>query len=384
MAAFIPKRELLNVHFEGYKLSGNTLTKIRIKLPDPVKVAKLEEDEFSYQHVRAHTLHNHLQCDPLDLYSVYWCDNEGSVIKGTLSNDFLVTHKVFSHSTSKIELWANSSLLFLGNGMGLTCAGDNRIILFKKEVCLSTETSTSEQWIVLDTVTAGDFGAPVMIVTAVLGVTGSYVDILCAQFSSSSRNGAAPVPELGNNPIVYKWLRIDLRVSPSVMENIKAEDVLGHHIMCEIPSRSQTLYAAFQQESNTMNTELLFMSETTPGQTESSRLMMEETSENRSVCSGGGFNGGGGDDGDIFEEPDKHHGLGYKDDEGEVYQWSQTEEDIVISFHLEEDVTKKDVWCVIDRSEVSVGLSDGKTLLRGELAHNIDPEGSTWTIDQNM
>lgn len=388
MAAFTTNRELLNVHFEGYKLSSSSLTRIRKTLADPVRIAKLKDDEFSYQHVRAHTLHNYLYCDPSSPYSVYWCDNEGSVIKGTLSNDVLSTQNVFSHSTSKVESWTNFTMSFLGNEMGVSCAGGDRIILFKREECPSTETAASERWCVLTSVTAGDSGEPVMIVTAGLGATGSHVDILCAQFSSSSGKEKAPTSKQGNVSVVYKWLRINLGVNSSVTGHVRAEDVVDHSVMCEIRSRSHMLYTAFQHEPTTMTTQLLLMTETTPtptalsGPTESSRLQKKGTSEKRVLCGGSDSNGAG--TGDKFEEPDRHCGLGYKDDESEKYQWSQTEEDVVISFQLQEDVTKKDVWCVMERGEVGVGLSDGKTLLRGELAHDIDPEGSTWTIDQNM
>lgn len=64
------------------------------------------------------------------------------------------------------------------------------------------------------------------------------------------------------------------------------------------------------------------------------------------------------------------------------YRWSQTDEDVIISFDLPSDVTKRDVVCHIEMSHVTFSLSDGTSLIRGELFGNIDVDGSCWTMDQ--
>ena len=250
MDPFKPKGELLNFHFEGYKLSSNSLTHIGKALSDPVMLAKVGKDEFSYQHLRAHTLHNHLHYDPSDSYSVYWCNNHGSVIKGTLHHDAICTQSVFNLSIAKIEPWINFSLLFLGNKMGIVCAGDANIILFKIEEYPSTENtnSISEQWNVLSTLKAGDLGAPVTLVTAGLGARGHRVDILCALFSSSS-NKETLHEEQEDALVLYKWLRIDLKFNPSLTADIRTDDVFDDYVMCEIPSRTHALYSAFQHDN---------------------------------------------------------------------------------------------------------------------------------------
>ena len=70
--AFKPNRELLNANFEGYKLAEDALPSFSKDLAVGVSVAKLKDEQFSYQHVRACSLHNHLVMDPEEDSSVYW------------------------------------------------------------------------------------------------------------------------------------------------------------------------------------------------------------------------------------------------------------------------------------------------------------------------
>ena len=70
--AFKPTGEFLNANFEGYKLAEDRLPSFSKVLSVGVNVAKLRDEQFSYQHVRAFSLHNHLVMDPGDDSSVYW------------------------------------------------------------------------------------------------------------------------------------------------------------------------------------------------------------------------------------------------------------------------------------------------------------------------
>ena len=72
MSQFKPTRALLNVNFEGYKLSEEPLRSVARALPAAVGTARLRSDQFSFQHVRAFSLHNHLVADPFDEARVYW------------------------------------------------------------------------------------------------------------------------------------------------------------------------------------------------------------------------------------------------------------------------------------------------------------------------
>ena len=82
---------------------------------------------------------------------------------------------------------------------------------------------------------------------------------------------------------------------------------------------------------------------------------------------------------DIMDVSSTHMGLGYSTD----YNWDQSGEDITITIPLSDNISKGDIFCVIDSDSIVVGLTDGTTFVRGNLFDVIDPETSTWTIENN-
>lgn len=113
--AFKPNRDKLNPKFEGYKLGGEPLACVSQSFKTAVRVARLKEEDFSYQHVRAFTLCNHLVADPWDSQSVYWCVSDGSVLKGsyTVRNLYLrgVRMLFYVHKLIKIFIQLHRRLL---------------------------------------------------------------------------------------------------------------------------------------------------------------------------------------------------------------------------------------------------------------------------------
>lgn len=363
--SFKPNRELLNVNFEGYKLSDKSLDVIREGLPCPVAVTQLKEDEFSYQHMRAHTLHNHLHSDPSDPCSVFWCASDGSIMKATLKGESISLENVFSLPMTKLERATNVTMEFLSDNMGVVCAGGNEVTLFSRLL----ENGNGEKWTALSTFASSE-DKPVMVVTVCMGSLGAhgYVDILCAELTTptvTSRDSALGVA-------TYKWVRVTFKVNPLLCQ-VGPEDVDSFKILCSFQSKSVVLYAAFQHQSSSEDVQLLLISETTP--LVDSNKPEEEESEPKIASEQVNQDAG------LFSEPDHHRGLGYKKED---YKWVQTETDITISFELAADVHKRDISCVIAPAELVVGLTDGTTLLRGEPTHAVDPEASTWTIQDNM
>lgn len=65
------------------------------------------------------------------------------------------------------------------------------------------------------------------------------------------------------------------------------------------------------------------------------------------------------------------------------YEWSQSDSDATITLQLPRDVKKQELCCSIKPREIVLGLNDGTTLLRGVLHAPVDPEASTWSIEQH-
>ena len=81
--AFKPNRALLNVNFDGYKLSQDAMICVNQPLGSAVKVVPLKEEQFSYQHVRTFITHNHLAKNPWEDRSVYWYGEDSAIKKAT-------------------------------------------------------------------------------------------------------------------------------------------------------------------------------------------------------------------------------------------------------------------------------------------------------------
>lgn len=80
-------------------------------------------------------------------------------------------------------------------------------------------------------------------------------------------------------------------------------------------------------------------------------------------------------------EPEAHHGFGYHKDS---YEWTQSSADVTITVQLPADATKQDVLCTIGVGDVVVGLVDGTTFARGALFAQVDPDASSWTLQDHM
>lgn len=69
-----PDRSLLDPHFEGYKLSLETMSKLRLPLAQrPDRVAP-SEDQYSFMHAHLFSMHNHLVADPWEPNAAYYID----------------------------------------------------------------------------------------------------------------------------------------------------------------------------------------------------------------------------------------------------------------------------------------------------------------------
>eukprot|EP00058_Branchiostoma_floridae_P026828 XP_002612319.1 hypothetical protein BRAFLDRAFT_80065 [Branchiostoma floridae] len=74
-----PDRALIDANFDGYKLSLEPLPQYTVSLSTGIHDVKLDEEEYTYQHIRAFGIHNHLALDQWNPDSVYYVDNKHTV-----------------------------------------------------------------------------------------------------------------------------------------------------------------------------------------------------------------------------------------------------------------------------------------------------------------
>ena len=79
----------------------------------------------------------------------------------------------------------------------------------------------------------------------------------------------------------------------------------------------------------------------------------------------------------------KEREIGDEKSDEKQYWWSQTDEDVIVSFSLPSDVTKKDIVCHININCLEFSLSNGECLINGQLFGDVYPDGSCWTMQQS-
>uniref|UniRef100_K7GEF1 NudC domain-containing protein 1 n=1 Tax=Pelodiscus sinensis TaxID=13735 RepID=K7GEF1_PELSI len=66
-----------------------------------------------------------------------------------------------------------------------------------------------------------------------------------------------------------------------------------------------------------------------------------------------------------------------------VYYWQQTEDDLTVTIHLPQDITKDDIQIQFPPEGIIVALKNQSPLLEGKLYSSIDHESCTWIIRDN-
>ncbi|XP_017932995.1 nudC domain-containing protein 1 [Manacus vitellinus] len=84
---------------------------------------------------------------------------------------------------------------------------------------------------------------------------------------------------------------------------------------------------------------------------------------------------------DKLEENDDPKILNEKKDP--LYYWQQTEDDVTITVHLPQDITKDDIKVHFSPDNICVTLRDQPPLMEGKLYSSVDHESCTWIIRES-
>ncbi|XP_009079998.1 PREDICTED: nudC domain-containing protein 1-like, partial [Acanthisitta chloris] len=86
-------------------------------------------------------------------------------------------------------------------------------------------------------------------------------------------------------------------------------------------------------------------------------------------------------EGEKLEENDDAEVSNEKKDP--LYYWQQTEDDVTITVHLPQDITKDDIKVHFSPDNIRVTLKDQPPLMEGKLYSSVDHESCTWIIREN-
>lgn len=125
-----PNRDLLNAHFDGYKLTLQPLPKLRAALVRAPGRRHTSDDQYSYLHAQLFSTHNHLVRDAYAAGAYYYVDAAGAVHCARYAADSgrLAEHvrQVYAAPAAGIERYAgdyNATLVFVGGKCAVLADG---------------------------------------------------------------------------------------------------------------------------------------------------------------------------------------------------------------------------------------------------------------------
>lgn len=334
-------RELVDPNFESYRLSLDSIPTYNIELDAAVAEVKLKDSQYTLDHVRAFGMFNYLQIDPWYEDSVYFVDSKGRVLNLTVTLDTALgkPREMFhfeSDSSSPEALCASLSLT--SATWAALSDGNGKLTLLRTSKRVE---SSHLKWEPMFSESLGD---PFIIVHSLAHVHSNVhtveVLLLRVQKDPSDTKGSG-------FSVSLEWITVDNSAGQGESEE-KKYAVRKRRVM---KGKSVPHYAAVEPQGKGV----IVASEKPFAFTEVDGLPLEEP-------------------------PVQDMEVGNSDP---IYFWQQTEEDVTLCVRLPEGTTKDDIRFKLTVDCLRVRVGDYAPLLDGQLFAPVDPEASTWTMNDD-
>lgn len=353
-------RSLLNPNFEGYKLSLDALPKYQTRLPTGVDVVELREDQYSVHHIRTFGLTNHLVLDAWNGDAVYFIDQHWNVreLKVTIESQLDSPRTVFTipdASTKRSQQRLNASFVFLSADLCILSDGMGQLYI-------------------LSTANRGASDAPKWKILWKGGLDESNVHSII-QHARLRKNGALSE---ARNPVIVDCLllHIDKQESTSTDENLgKNLQETGFVTIME--------WISFAQDSNDGSFHI-HQCRRIKGKAAPLYAAVEETGQAVYLAGEGQYE-------IIFdslkpvqkekEKKDEEKETDEEDEKDPVYTWTQTLEDVTLTFTVPQGTQKSDINFVLTPNKLQLEVKNAVTLLEGPLFRDVDVQMSTWILE---
>ncbi|NXM28668.1 NUDC1 protein, partial [Oxyruncus cristatus] len=333
------KRLLLDPKFEGYKLSLEPLACYQLGLDAAVAEVQLRDDQYTLDHMRAFGMYNYLHLDSWYQDNVYYVDQFGRVmnLSVTLDTALQKPREVF-RLPSDLTACDNrlcASIHFSSATQVTLSDGTGRLYLIKSG---KRGNNASEKW---EIVFNEELGSPFIIAHSV-----SFV-------KSDTHSLAVLLLRVEKDELDTKGSGFHVTLEWVTIAEISKEGVHKYEISKRrvLQGKSVPHYAAIEPSGDG----LMIVSH------KPFKFMESES--------------------DKLEENDGTKILNEKKDP--LYYWQQTEDDVTITVHLPEDITKDDIKVCFSPDNVCVTLRDQPPLMEGKLFSSVDHESCTWIIREN-
>ncbi|NXC20863.1 NUDC1 protein, partial [Corythaeola cristata] len=333
------KRLLLDPKFEGYKLSLEPLACYQLGL-DAAEV-KLRDDQYTLDHMHAFGMYNYLHLDCWYQDNVYYVDQFGRVmnLSVTLDTALQKPREVFRLPTD-LTAYDNrlcASIHFSSSTWVTVSDGTGRLYLIKSG---ERGNSASEKW---EIVFNEELGSPFIVVHSVSFVKSDThsVAVLLLRVEKDELDTKG-----SGFHITLEWVTIaEMR-----KENDHRYEVFKRRVL---QGKSVPHYAAIEPSGDG----LMIVSY------KPFKFMQDEDNK--------------------LEENDDEKATNEEKVVDPLYYWQQTEDDVTITVHIPQDITKDDIKVCFSPDGICVTLKDQPPLMEGKLYSSVDPESCTWIIGEN-
>ncbi|XP_034615476.1 nudC domain-containing protein 1 [Trachemys scripta elegans] len=333
------KRLLLDPKFEGYKLSLEPLACYQLGLDSAVAEVKLRDDQYTLDHMRAFGMYNYLHLDSWYQDNVYYVDQLGRVmnLSVTLDTAFRKPREVF-RLPSDVTACDNrlcASIHFSSSTWVTISDGTGSLFLIKTG---KRGDAASEKWEIMFN---EELGSPFVIAHSV-----SFV-------KSDVHSVAGLLLRVEKDELDAKGSGFHVSLEWVTITEVDQEDNQRYEIFKRrvLQGKSVPHYAAIEPDGDG----LMIVSY------KPFKFMQDEENQLEKK-----------EDGKIADKK--------KDP---VYYWQQTEDDLTVTIHLPQDITKDDIQVQFSPDHIIVALKSQPPLVEGKLCSSIDHESCTWIIRDN-
>ncbi|KAK3601670.1 hypothetical protein CHS0354_038237 [Potamilus streckersoni] len=332
------RRDLLDPHFDGYKLSLDKLPLYNCRVESGVATTSLTDEQYSYHHAKIFGVHNNLISDPWKSNDCYYIDNSWNV-RSLIATDTSVSvgQDLFTIPDFSIQRQVkghyNANLLFVAIDLVVLADGAGKVYL----LYTGDRNKTTSKWKVLSSQSVFEEDKPCMLVDAVEHV------------SNESHRVETLLVHVKETTIVEKekYHSEFLTVLEWLTFESGSRETWSLERTRRLVSRRPYHYASLDR----MVPSLVIAGEAD----------MEFVYDSVKP---------------VTKEEEKET---YQNDLPE-YTWNQTTEDIRVQFTVPKDVKKANIYLSLTSELIEFGIKNSTVLLKGHLHSKVDPEGSTWTI----
>uniref|UniRef100_A0A8C3RWV1 NudC domain-containing protein 1 n=1 Tax=Chelydra serpentina TaxID=8475 RepID=A0A8C3RWV1_CHESE len=333
------KRLLLDPKFEGYKLSLEPLACYQLGLDSAVAEVKLRDDQYTLDHMRAFGMYNYLHLDSWYQDNVYYVDQLGRVMNSSVTLDTALRkpREVFRLPTdlTACDNRLCASIHFSSSTWVTISDGTGSLYLIKTG---KRGDAASEKWEIMFN---EELGSPFVIVHSV-----SFV-------KSDVHSVAGLLLRVEKDELDAEGSGFHVSLEWVTITEIDKEDNQRYEIFKRrvLQGKSVPHYAAIE-----------------PG---GDGVMIVSYKPFRFMQ-------------DVENQLEKKEDGKIADKKRDpVYYWHQTEDDLTVTIHLPQDLTKDDIQVQFSPDQIFVALKSQPPLVEGKLCSSVDHESCTWIIRDN-